>query len=317
MKPTPQPNYRVSDTNFWLEIPPEACSTIRVRPLYHRLMNLLRSRGFEVGFDPRNANKSYRPRSWFWQDSIGQCRHLHFAAEMHESLAGSTTGKANPCAGNIKIEFWQNVVLEKGREDGRYASQRLHLMPYLIRLHFQLTVQKIIAFLHEVHPGTFIQDHSTIWPTLRPQVGYDYLMHRMSGWKWHLPQEGYDPFTFLPRCHYDDGRLRDALGQPIVPGQMYKAYAGYSHHRLIQGRAVYSFNGNWLLYANDHSQHSYTYHNQLYPLHTPLPRRRKCPLKEQISKASHKLDRLMKAHQFEKCISTRDFLRRHAPPKAA
>lgn len=312
MKPTSQPNYRISDANFWIEIPPEALSTIRVRPLYHRLMNLLRSRGFEVGFDPFNGDKGYKPRRWYWQTSIGQCRHLHFAAQMHESLDGRTNGIANPCAGNIEIHFWQNEVLEKGRKDGRHASFRFHLMPYLIRLHFQLTVQKIIAFLHDIYPGTFIQDHSRIWPTLRPEVGYDYLMHRMKSWGCHLPKEGYDPFTFLPGSNYGGQYLTDALGQPIVPGQMYKAYAGYSHHRLIQGRAVYSFNGNWILYANDHSQHGYAYHNQLYPLHTPLPRRRKCPLKEQISKASQKLDRLMKAHQFEQCISTRDFLRRHS-----
>jgi hypothetical protein len=306
------PNYCLYETSFWLEILPEAHSTIRVRVLYHRLMNLLRSRGFTVGFDPFNGSKGYKTRRWGWQTSIGQCRDLHFAAQMHESLAG---GKENPHAGRIEITFWQNTVLEKGRADGRHASGKLPLMPYLIRLHFQLTVRKIIAFLHETYPDTFTQDHSRIWPDQRPQVGYDYLMHSMRGWGSHLPAKGYDPFTFLPK-NCGSTYLRDATGQPIVPGQIYHGYAGWHHTTLVQGRAVYSFNGNWLLYANDRSQHRAVYHNQLYPLSTPLPRRRKLALQEQLGKARARLKKLTEAQAFEKCISTRDFIRRHTSPAA-
>ena len=310
------PHYSIYHADFCIRIPPEAQSTIRIRPLYHRLMNLLRSRGFEVGFDPFNGAKGYQPRRWNWQTSLGHCRDLHFTAELNENCSQGVH-QPNHCAGYISLKFWQNIVLEKGRQDGRHAGSRFHLMPYLIRLHYQLTVQHLIDFLHRTYPGTFSQDTTNHWPEGKPQIGRAYLMHRMASWKWHTPKEGYDPFTWKPTYNYVDSNSIDATGQPIIPGQLYKAYTGFDGKQLVQGFPIYAFNGSWLIYSNESSGLLHTHHTHIYPLRHPLPRRRLLPLRDQLRKASSRLEKLAKSQEFEKAISTRDFIRRHTPAAAS
>lgn len=274
------PTYRIYDAKIWLDRADK--EQIDLLPLWHRSLNLLASHGWTITKDPQ-IEKHYRTLSPTHR--IGRQGDLHVVLVCHRN--------------QLDFEFWQDIVIEPGRTNGgRYSFNQRQLMPYLIRLQWQKTVQQLVRFWEE---QGITRDASNLIDET-PMVGMAALRKQMRDWKWHLPKS-YDPFTFTSEYSYN---VTSADGQRIQPGQW---YAFYHRRRLYRGQAFYGMNNNLWMLMNERTRPVCVHTAHIWTWKPGLPRREPLPLHEQITKAEDRLSRLVKQQAFEKCIRARDHLR--------
>ena len=245
---TPLNKFRIYDSSLWIDCAPNGH---KPRVIYHRLCNLLQSRGWALGIDTFNGRKK-NPSRWGWQTCIGQKGDLHCYAEFHEHH--------NSTGGNIKFDFWQNLVLEEGRTCGRWSFNKRDRMPFLIRLQWQATVNAMQAFLGELGFTFELCD----WQH-QQQKGMAFILQQMAT-SCHTPKD-YDPLTHTSKYSYN---ILNANKEPILPGHRYMAYID---KRLVVGTAYYNLNNMWWLLSNDQTRPLNVSSYQLFPAAAGHPRR--------------------------------------------
>lgn len=128
---------------------------------FRKTMNFLGSIGFFVG-DDKKIKKDYpilNPKHRY-----GRYGDLEFKAEIYGI--------------GFKVEFYQNVNYEN-RCGGYYDFDKLKKMPYLIRLQFELSIQKLSAFLN----SKCIEVER-----IKEYKGADFVVHKYID-SWHKPQK--------------------------------------------------------------------------------------------------------------------------------
>lgn len=265
-------------------------TTIGIRPLYYRILNRLIDEGWFIGPDTDMGKGESQPVVWGWRTAIGHCRDLHMAVRLNHHHGE----KKNP-NGNIVFEFYQNLVLDKGREKqkngGRWGFNQKDRMPIHVRAHWQGTVNRIAAFLVAEHRYTF----SDRWGDDRGK-GMTWLAGHMVGWKYHTPKD-YDPFTFGTS---DERNRRSADKVLLEPGQRV-FYYDYNK-RLRTGLAFYSLNQSWVVVTNENTRPEVKMCSDLYTCHNSLPRRQRLNPQQQFDKIGLVKQAAVKAENWSRCL---------------
>lgn len=104
-------------------------------PILHRVLNFMKSRGFEIGRDPRILEhyKCLNKDHWY-----GRKENLEFKAERYPR--------------GWKIEFFQNIFF-KNRNGGEYDFDKFDKAPYLVRLMWINETKKIGEFIESIVQG--------------------------------------------------------------------------------------------------------------------------------------------------------------------
>lgn len=192
-------------------------------PILYRVLNLMQTRGFEVGRDP-HYQKEYKCLSkdhWY-----GRKGDLEFKADRYPR--------------GFKIEFFQNVNY-KNKLGGYYDFDKFDKMPYLIKLMFINETNKIADFLK----GLGVVDNT------KPNylLAEDKIKQRFVE-EWHHPQNDMN-FNLSDLDGSTDDRSynnTDRDKKTIFNGQI--KYFRDNNGRLVRGKVYHNINNMWWVILN-------------------------------------------------------------------
>lgn len=225
----------------------------------------------------------------FRQDvTVAKCiRRMYYAGskdDVHFACDASTTG--------LKIEFYENVIRDN-KCGGRYHFDKMAKMPYLRRMKVKLIHEKLAARLE------------ILGYTCSNTVPHE----RAAAYLW---QARADLIGFQGQRMYDEERQpyndTDKDGVRIQDGEL-RYYRDYGGH-LKRGIAWHHINNMWWVLSNEHEVHNvccrdlFTYDPEKHP-------RREVP--RVLDRLEDKLNRAVKARNFEKAIGLRDAIRKIQP----
>lgn len=220
-------------------------------------------------------------------------RRCHFAGSKDDvffACEASVTG--------LKIEFYENVIRDN-KCGGRYHFDKMEKMPYLRRLKVQLILQKLAARLEILG----FRDSTPV--TSKSAEAF-------------VLQERADLIAFQGEKFYEDprywihGNSEDADDKQIVEGQV--KYFYHWSGTLMRGVAWHHINNMWWVIVNKGEVHNVAAF-ELFDYDPTRHGRRGC--RDAKRRMERKLEKLVKAQQFEKAIGLRDALRKLEPEPAA
>lgn len=209
--------------------------------ILHRVLNMMKDRGFVVGRDP-GIEKEYKCISKdYWYGKKGD---LEFKA--HRFPAG------------FEIEFFQNVVF-KNRHGGYYDFEKYQKMPYMLKLLFRIEAKYIKEFLESLG---CIDSSKPIY-----KMASDKIKYRLVDCC-HHPQKSMEEFELTDL----DGQTcegsynnTDKDGKTIYNGQI--KYFRHYNGRLMRGKVYHNINNMWWVIIN-----AYEYTNMAdFELFDPTP----------------------------------------------
>lgn len=193
--------------------------------ILNRLLNFMKSRGFEVGRDPEILKhyKCLNKDHWY-----GIKDNLEFKAERYPS--------------GFKVDFFQNINFENPH-GGYYDFDKFDKMPYLIKLLWINETNKIAKFLEKLGINN---NSDPLLKTAEDKIKFDYVKC------WHHPQRDMnfkladlDGKTDVCSFNHTD---RD--GQTIYNGQI-KYFYIWNTNRLMRGKVYHNINNMWWVILND------------------------------------------------------------------
>ncbi len=295
------PYYSIHDTTLILHNKSaDGTVTIGVRPLFHRLLNLLQERGFTTGPDITMGKTKFNPRSLSWQVVYGKCRDLHMTLEYtqfqfdHKNLQG-----------RIKFEFWQELVIDPDRKTqpwgGKYSFHKLELMPIHVRAHMEATHRAIITMAQAFG---FVPD-ARLCARKVTSTGMTWLREYMEdSWRHHLRGGSYDPAMLGTNVPSYNCTSRDKA--TLRPGQTVYFYG--PGQRLHRGTAYYGFNSSWWVICNERTRPHCCQASDLYTTSQGLTRRKTFTPKERAKKLQRVYMRHIDAEDWHLCQKIKPIL---------
>lgn len=192
-------------------------------PIMHKLLNFMKSRGFDIGRDPeiQKHYKCLNKDHWY-----GRKDNLEFTANRYPR--------------GFKIEFFQNIVFENSN-GGKYDFNKFEKMPYLIKLLWINETTKMGKFLE----GLGITNDTEITYKLAEDiVKKDFID------SWHHPQKNMSfNLTDLDgiTCEYSYNNT-DRDKKTIYNGQI--KYFRNWNGRLMRGKVYHNINNMWWVIVN-------------------------------------------------------------------
>jgi hypothetical protein len=193
--------------------------------LFHRLMNYLKTIGFEVGKDP-DIERDYKCLSKDRSYGISKDR-LEFKAQRYPA--------------GFKVEFFQNIYHENPH-GGFYDFDKYEKMPYLLKQRFTLTAIKVRQFLLSLN---ICESQNIECNTAEDTIKKDYVE------SWHHPQKdmSFDLSSLDGQTCCEPYNNRDRDGKTLYNGQIkyFRDYNGY----LCKGKVYHNINNMWWVIIND------------------------------------------------------------------
>lgn len=192
-------------------------------PILHRVLNFMKSRGFEVGRDPQ-VEKYYKCLSkdhWY-----GRKGALEFKAKRYPR--------------GFSIEFFQNINYVN-RNGGEFDFDKHKKMPYLVKLMWINETNRIAEFLKTLDVGN----------NTKPDYKFaeDDIKRKYVD-EWHHPQENMD-FSLTELDGTTDKynfNNTDRDKKTIFNGQI-KYFRDYNG-RLMRGKVYHNINNMWWVITN-------------------------------------------------------------------
>lgn len=187
--------------------------------IQHRLLNLLRTKGFMVEYD-RDVSKIIRKDHF-----IGRKGNLHFKSSRYPM--------------GFEITFYQEINTENSN-GGYYDFDKFDKMPYLIQKQFQLVAKMICSFLSE-----FADNKTKInYKSAEDKIKADYVE------SWHHPQKDMN-FSLAEingtTCEAYNNTDRDK--KTIFNGD-FKYFRGWDGY-LRCGKVYHNINNMWWVIVDD------------------------------------------------------------------
>ena len=200
--------------------------------LFNRIMNFLSSIGFAVGKDP-NIEKNYKCLSK--DHRYGRKGDLEF--------------KAGRYPAGFKIEFYQNIVFEN-KYGGEHDFDKYEKMPYLIKLQFRLTCNKLREFFLDLGCA---DDSKIEVKTAEEEVKLDFVEschHAPKDMDYNLSE--YDGLTSTMNKNdnwYGNYKYYDRDKKLLHNGEIkyFRDYSGY----LCRGKIYHRLNMMFWIIIND------------------------------------------------------------------
>lgn len=205
----------------------------------------------------------------------------------------------NQSGRHIELEFYQDVYnIDREDGQGRYCFNKFERMPYLMRLEFQRTVNRLTKYLQNVF-GYPLKEKTGKSAKCGPGAltAYEWIKQ---DWEscWHYsPEVGHRPISS------DDNR-KTADGHWLEHGQ--RCYTTDYSGRVITGIAYYNINNMWWVVTG-----KYDYENKAsFEIYAVAPenirqkrneRKRRRKLEALLSSAVNRMDYL-KAHQIKRIL---------------
>lgn len=189
--------------------------------LFIDTMNELRTLGFRVSKD-KDVSKFIRKDYY-----SGSYNGLHF--------------KANRYPAGFVIEFYQNIVHDNPHS-GYYDFGRYRKMPYLQKLLFRKTINKLRMFLES---RNVVDETEPLLRTSEEKIKYDFVKschHKQSDMNFNLSD--------LNGMTSDDYNNKDRDKKTLYNGQIkyFRDYNGY----LMRGTVYHNINNMWWVIINKH-----------------------------------------------------------------
>lgn len=194
-------------------------------PILHRLLNFMKSRGFEVGRDTliQKNYKCLNKDHWY-----GRKGFLEFKASRYPA--------------GFDLEFFQNVVFENPH-GGCYDFDKYKKMPYLIKLLFRNEMKHAKAFLEYLN---CIDISDTIY-----KYAVDKIKQRFVD-SWHHPQKSMDEFELkdLVGLFPEESYNHTDRDKKIIRNGDVKYFRSRGTGRLMRGVAYHNINNMWWVLLN-------------------------------------------------------------------
>lgn len=193
-------------------------------PVLHRVLNYIKTLGFEVGKDLRIEQhfKCLTKDHWY-----GRKGNLEFKAERYPA--------------GFRIEFFQNVVFEN-QCGGEYDFDKYGKMPYLIRLSMVVTLNHVEEFLNSLGIATTGKKSTDDFKLAEDKVKFHYVdscHHEQKDMNFNLCDVKHNEPDY--NCH-DRDKKRIENGQV----KYFRDYSG----RLNRGVVFHNLNSMWWVITN-------------------------------------------------------------------
>ena len=226
----------------------------------------------------------------FHQDQDVKKRHRCLARTHFHGQYGDLQFKAKIYPVGMEFEFYQDIVHENPH-GGYYDFNKLEKMPYVIRLRFFWTLNKIVRLLEDMG---FENHTKPVYKTALEKV----MQHRAEVEAFHGKN-----FYVGARLSYN---AKDADGNCLEDG-MFRYFRDYNG-RLLRGTIYHNLNNMWWVVVNKDCYRNIAAF-ELFELNESVfrgrcvhPRRRKSKLESLLATAISNQD-------FEKAIVYRDLLK--------
>lgn len=192
-------------------------------PIYHRLINFMRDRGFEIEVD-KTVHKIIR-RGRF----RGYKGDLKFRSERYPR--------------GFKVEFYQEKSLE-GKCSGEYDFDKFEKMPYLMKLTWINETKKMGNFLKSLEFG-IIDGTEPMYKNSQEKIKHNFVKC------WHHPQNNMNfKLSDLDGTTCEGSyNNTDRDKKTIYNGQI--KYFRHWNGRLMRGKVYHNINNMWWVILND------------------------------------------------------------------
>lgn len=281
-------SFNDSKLNIWLE---EVQGSYTI---FKPIIDMLNRHGFEMKAIPEYLDRT-RPH---WSGFFSKCHRKGKKNHLH--LKAGVTGR------HLEFEFYQNIIIEEGRENGEYGFNKRERMPYLIEKHMEVTWNRIIEFLQKKYTCKIEEKKLT------PKDGERYVIQDSeSRFPFGDPFHGIKSLSELDGNIYEgvaDYDRKDKYGNLLLNGDFkyYRDSKGY----LMCGKVYHKSGNRWyVLLANGEVDFESSF--RFFDLTKDTPRK----LHEQsvgdnhLKRVQSELSRFEKQQDYERCISIRNYLK--------
>jgi hypothetical protein len=197
--------------------------------LWHNWLKKLTEVGFKVTKDP-GIEKQFKVLSDYHRYGIWKDLEV----------------KAEVCFRNIHFEFYQNIYTpDRKKGDGYYCSNKGMIMPYLIKLRFRHTLNKIIELVKvNIHSDDLEFEYCD-----SPIMAEEAILNHCHGnhWKSKSPKTLEEIGESIRE--YDlHSNSKDRDKKQITCGEV--KYFRHWNGRLMRGRAYHNINNMWWVLIN-------------------------------------------------------------------
>lgn len=189
----------------------------------HRLLNFMKSRGFEVGRDPEILKhyKCLNKDHWY-----GKKGNLEFKAKRYPR--------------GFELNFFQNTNFEN-RHGGYYDFDKFDKMPYLIKIMWINETNKIAQFLENLD----VNNNSA--PKVK--TAEEKIIQYWNEYSFDKPAVGFKLADMIGKDTEPDYNKTDRDKKTILNGQV--KYFRHWNGRLMRGKVYHNINNMWWVILND------------------------------------------------------------------
>lgn len=195
-------------------------------PILHRTLNFMKSRGFEVGRDPRMEENYNCISKDYWK---GKKENLEFECSRYPR--------------GFSIKFYQNINTEN-ENGGQYDFDKFKKAPYLVKLLWINETKKIGEFIKSIVPDV-VCNTDTDYKNSEDKIKNRFVEC------WHHPQKNmnFNLSDFDGATCEDNYNNKDRDKKIIYNGETkyFRDYRG----RLKRGKVYHNINNMWWVVLND------------------------------------------------------------------